>query len=189
MSYSMQPHGLQHARLPCPSPTPRACSNSCPLSQWCHPNISSSVVPFSCLQSFQHQGLFQWVGSLHQVAQVLEFQLQHESFQWIFRADFLEDWLVSFPCSPGDSQESSTAPQFKSINSSVFSLLHSPTLYPYMTTGKTIALTRQTFVGKVMSLLLNMPSKLVLMFLWVFSGVQMFPQCQIRSDLRTAFHL
>ena len=52
MSNSLQPHGLPHARLPCPSPTPRACSNSCPSSQWCHPTISSSIVPFSsCLQS------------------------------------------------------------------------------------------------------------------------------------------
>ena len=59
VSDSLRPHGLQHARLPCPSPTPRACSNSCPSSWWCHPTISSSVVPFSsCLQSFQHQGLF-----------------------------------------------------------------------------------------------------------------------------------
>ena len=53
MSDSLQPHELQHTRLPCPSPTPRACSNSCPSSWWCHPTISSSVVPFSCLQSFQ----------------------------------------------------------------------------------------------------------------------------------------
>ena len=53
------PHGLQHARLPCPSPTPRACSNSCPLSRWCHPTISSSVIPFSpCLQSFPASGSF-----------------------------------------------------------------------------------------------------------------------------------
>ena len=51
-SNSLRPDGLQHARLPCPLPSPRACSNSCPLSQWCHPTISSSVVPFSCLQSF-----------------------------------------------------------------------------------------------------------------------------------------
>ena len=59
MSNSLQPHGLEHARLPCPSPTPRACSNSCPSSQWCHPNISSSVIPFSsCLQSFPTSGLF-----------------------------------------------------------------------------------------------------------------------------------
>ena len=82
--------GLQHARLPCPSSTPRACSNSCPLNQWCHPTILSSVVSFSShLQSLQNQGLFQWVSSSHQVAKVLEFQLQHQSFQWIFRTDFL----------------------------------------------------------------------------------------------------
>ena len=59
MSDSLRPHGLQHTRLPCPSPTPRACSNSCPSSQWCHPTISSSVVPFSsCLQSFPASGSF-----------------------------------------------------------------------------------------------------------------------------------
>ena len=59
MSNSLRPHGLQHARLPCPSPTPRAYSNSCPLSQWCHPTISSSVIPFSsCLQSFPASGSF-----------------------------------------------------------------------------------------------------------------------------------
>ena len=58
MSGSLQPHGLQHARLPCPSPTPRDCSNSCPLSRWCHPAISSPLVPFSCLQSFPASGSF-----------------------------------------------------------------------------------------------------------------------------------
>ena len=59
VSNSLQPHGLQHARLPCPSPTPGACWNSCPLSQWCHPTISSSVVPFSsCLQFFPVSGSF-----------------------------------------------------------------------------------------------------------------------------------
>ena len=77
------------ARLPCPSLSPRFCSNSCPLSQWCYLTISSSGAPFSfCLQSFQHQGLFQGVSS-HQVAKVLELQLQHQSFQWTFRIDFL----------------------------------------------------------------------------------------------------
>ena len=55
---TLRPHGLQHARLPCPSPTPGAYSNSCPLSQWCHPTISSSVIPFSCLQSFPASGSF-----------------------------------------------------------------------------------------------------------------------------------
>ena len=89
LSNSLQPHGLQHARLPCP-PTLRACSNSCPLSWWCLSTISSSVVPFSsCLNLSQHQGIFQWVTSSHQVAKILEFQLQHQSFQWIFRDDFL----------------------------------------------------------------------------------------------------
>ena len=58
VSNCLQPHGLQHARLPCPSPTPGACSNSSPSSQWCHPTISSSVVPFSCLQSFPASGSF-----------------------------------------------------------------------------------------------------------------------------------
>ena len=76
----------------------------------------------------QHQNLFQWVSSLHLVAKVLEFQLQHHSFQWIFRTDFLQDWLVWFPYSPRDSQESSQTPQFKSLNSSVLSFLYSPTL-------------------------------------------------------------
>ena len=129
MSDSLQLYGLQHARIPCPSPTPRACSNSCPLSWWCHTTISSSVIPFSpAFNLSQHQGLLQWVGSLHQVAKVLEFQLQHQSFQWIFRSDFLQDWLVWSPCSPKDSQESSPTPQFKSINSSVLSFLYSPTL-------------------------------------------------------------
>ena len=94
--------GLNHARLPCPSPSPGACSNSCPSSQWCHPTISSSVVPFSsCPQSFQHQGLFKWVSSSYQVAKILEFQLQHQTFQWTPRRSpkgliFRMDWLDLF---------------------------------------------------------------------------------------------
>ena len=101
----------------------------------------------------KHQSLFQWVNSSHEVAKVLEFQLQHQSFQRTSRTDLLYNGLVGSPCSPRDSQESSPIPQFKSINSSVLSFLHSPTLsHPYMTTGKTIALTRWTFVGKVMCL-------------------------------------
>ena len=72
VSDSLGPHWLQHARPPCPSPTPRVSSNSCPLSRWCHPAISSSVVPFSsCLQSFPASGLFKWVSSSPQVAKVL----------------------------------------------------------------------------------------------------------------------
>ena len=103
-------HELQHTRLPCPSPSPRVCSNSYPLSQWCYLTISSSVHPpnfSSCPQSSQHQDLFQWVGSLHQVAKILE--LRHQPFQWIFRVDFLSGWLVGSPCCPRDSHESSPA--------------------------------------------------------------------------------
>ena len=76
-------------RPPCPSPTPRVYSNSSPLIWWCHPAISSSVTPFSRLQSFSASGFFQWVSSSHQVAKVLGFQLQHQSFHCIFRTDFL----------------------------------------------------------------------------------------------------
>ena len=115
----------------------------------------------------QLQGLFQWVNSSHEVAKVLEFQLQHHSLQRNPRADLLHNGLVGSPCSPRDSQESSPTPQFKSINSLALSFLHSP----YMTTGKTIALTRRTFVGKVMSLLFNMLSRLVITFL---QGVSVF---------------
>ena len=90
MSDSLRPHGPQHASLPSPSQTPRVYSNSCPLSQWCNPTISSSVDPFFFqLNLSQHQGLFKWVSSSHQVAKVLEFQLQHQAFQGTPRADFI----------------------------------------------------------------------------------------------------
>ena len=97
VSYSLRPHGLQHARSPCPSPTPWFNSNSCPWNRWCHPTISSSVVPFSSsvvpfsshLQSFPASGSFQRSQFFTSGGQVLEFQLQHQYFQWIFRTDFL----------------------------------------------------------------------------------------------------
>ena len=90
-----------------------------------HPLSSPSPPAFNLSQ---HQGLFKWVSSSHQVAIVLEFQLQHQSFQWIFRTDFLYNGLVESPRSPRDSQESSPTPQFKSISSSVLSILYSPAL-------------------------------------------------------------
>ena len=89
-----------------------------------HP-LSSSSPAFSLSQ---HQGFYKWVSSLHQVAKVLEFQLQPQSFQWIFRTDFLYYGPIGSPCSPRDSQESSPTPQFKSIDSSALSFLYSPTL-------------------------------------------------------------
>ena len=89
-----------------------------------HPLLSPSPPAFN---HSQNQGLVKWVSSLYQVAKLSELQLQHQYFQWIFRS-FLEDWLVCFPCSPRDSQESFPTPQFKSINSLVLSFLYSPTL-------------------------------------------------------------
>ena len=94
-SNSLRPHGLQHARPACPSPTPRVYSNSCPLSWWCHPTISSSVVPFSsCLQSFPASGSFLVSQFLNQVAEVLEFQLQHQSNEYSGLISFRMDWLA-----------------------------------------------------------------------------------------------
>ena len=118
---SLQPHGLQHTRFHCPSPSPRAYSNSSPVTRWCHLTISSSVVTFSfCPQSFPASGSFpvmqlftsggQRIGASAS-ASVLPVNIQ--------------DWS---PRSPRDSQESSPTPQFKSINSSVLSLLYTPTL-------------------------------------------------------------
>ena len=115
VSDSLWPHGLQHARLPCPSPTLRACSNSCPSSQWCHPIISSSVVPFSsCLQSFPASGAFLVSQFLASGGQSIGTSASASVIPMLFRTDFLYDWLVGSPCSPRDSQEFSPTPQFKS---------------------------------------------------------------------------
>ena len=127
-----------------------------------HPLSSPSP---TVLNLSQHQGLLKWVSSSHQLAKVLELQLQHQSFQWTPRTDLLQHGLVGSPYSPRDSQESSPTPQFKSINSSVHSFLYSPTLTSIQDYWKkTTALTRQIFVGKVMSWLFNMLSRLVTTF-------------------------
>ena len=95
MSSSLWLHGLQHDRLPCPSLSPRVCSSSCALNWWCHPIISSLSSPSPpVLNLSQHQSIFQWVCSLHQVAKVLKLQLQQQSFQWICIVDFFRvDWF------------------------------------------------------------------------------------------------
>ena len=108
-----------------------------------------------------HQGLFKWVSSSHQVAKVLEFQLQQHSFQRTPRADLLQNGLVGSLCSPRDSQESSSkASIFRCSAFFIAQLSH-----PYLTTGKSITLTKWTFDGKVMSLFFNMLSRLVITFL------------------------
>ena len=174
MSNSLQPHWLQHTSLICPSPSPGVCSNSWPLSRWCHPTISSSIVLFSsCLLPFpkvsgkdlsQHQGLFQWVSSSHQMTRVLEFQLQHLSFQWIPRVDFFRiDWFdllaIQGTFRSLLQHHSSKA---SALWCSAFFIVQLSHLY--MTNDKTVALTIQTFVGKVMSLFFNMLSGLVIAF-------------------------
>ena len=166
MSDSLQLYGLHHARLPCPSPTPGACSNSCPLSQWCHPTISSSVVLFSSrLQSFPASGSFP-MSQLH--------------IRWP------KYWSFSFSISPSNEYSGliffridwfdllavqGTLKSLLQHHSSKASILQCSAFfivrfsYPYMTTGKTITLTRWTFVGKIMSLLFNMLSRLFIAFL------------------------
>ena len=122
-------HGLQRARLLCPPLFPRVCSDSCPLSRWCYLNISSSAWPLLlCFQSFPASGLFQWISSSNQVAKILKLQVHIQSFQWIFRIDFLWDWLGWPLCSLRVSQESFPSSQFESINSLALSLLYGPTL-------------------------------------------------------------
>ena len=141
---------LQNTRLPCPSLSPRACSDSCPLSQWCHPTII--LCHPLLLQSFPALWSFQWVSSSHQVAKVLALRLQHQSFQWIFRTDFLQDWLVWSLCSPRDSQKSYPTPHFKSINPLALSLLYGPALTSIRDYWKNHSFDYLNFVGKVISL-------------------------------------
>ena len=158
MSDSLWPHGLQHARLPCPLLTPRACSNSCPSSQWCHPTISSSVVLFwSCPQSLQASGslpMSQFFASGGQSigvsasASVLPMNIQD-------RFPLGLTGLISLQSKELSRVFSNTTVQKYQFFGAQLS--YSSTL-TYMTTGRDLALTRQTFVGKVMSLLFSMLS-------------------------------
>ena len=113
------------------------------------PSHPLSSPPPSAFSLSQHQGLFKWVISLHQVAKVLELQLQHQSFQWIFRTDVLLHWLVGSPCSPRDSWESSPTTQFTSINSLVLSFLYGLTLTSIHDYWKIRTLNIWTFVSNV----------------------------------------
>ena len=97
------------------------------------PSHTLSSPSFPTFNLSQHQGLYKWVSSLHE--EVLEFQLQHHSFQRNPRADLLQNELVGYPCSPRDSQESSPTLQFKSINSLALAFFTVQLSHPYMTTG------------------------------------------------------
>ena len=127
-SDSLWPHGLQHARLPCPLPTPRACSNSCPSSRWYRPTILSSIVPFSsCHQSCPALGSFS-MSQFFAWPKYWGFSFSISPSDEYLGLIFFRVRLVWSPCSPRDSQESSPTPQFKSINFSVLSFLYCPTL-------------------------------------------------------------
>ena len=129
MSDFLQPHEPQHTRPPCPSPTPRVYSNSCPLSQWCHSATSSSVIPFfSSLQSFPTSGPFQMSQLFTSGGQRIGISASTSVLPMNIQDYFLQNGLVGSPCSPRDSQESSPTPQFKSISSLVLSFLYGPTL-------------------------------------------------------------
>ena len=166
-SDSLQPHGLQHTRPPCPSPIPGVYSNSCPLNRWCHLTISSSTILFSsCPQSFLASGSFpmsQFFASGGQsIADSVSASVLPMNIQDWFPSEL--DWLDLLAVQ-------GTLKSLLQHHSSKASILwHSAFFmvqlsHPYMTTGKTIALTRWTFVSKVMSLLFNMPSRLVIAFL------------------------
>ena len=151
VSNSLGPHEPQHTRPPCPSPTPGVHPNPCPSSQWCHPTISSSVVPFfSCAQSFAASGSFPRSqpfasGGLSIGGSASTSVLLMNTQDWSL---VLTGWisLQSKGLSRVLSNTTVQKHQFFSVQLS----------HPYMTTGKTIALTRWTFVGKIMSLLFNM---------------------------------
>ena len=148
-SLTLWPHGLQHARTPCP-PNPRACSNSCPSSWWCHPTISSSVIPFSHLQSFPASGsspMSQFFASGGQSIKSFSFNIspsKEHSGLISFRMDCLDFLAVQGTLKSFLKHHSSKASILQHSDCLIVQLWH-----PYMTTGKTIALTTWTFVGKV----------------------------------------
>ena len=163
MSDSLWPHGLQHARLPCPSPSPRACSNSCPSSQQCHTTLSSPSLPAFNLS--QHQNLFQGVSFSQRWPKYWRFSLSiSPSNQYSGLISFRIDWVdllsVQGTLKSLLQHQSSKASILQCSAFFIVQLSH-----PYMSTGKTIGWTRWTFVRKVMSLLFNMLSRLVIIFL------------------------
>ena len=163
MSKSLRPHGLWHTRFPYPSPSPRVCSNSCPLSQWCHPAILSSF-PFSsfCFQSFPALGSFP-VNRLFRWLKYWNFIVSPSS-EYSGFISFRIDWF-DLPVVQGTLK---SLFQYHNLKASIFWLsafFMVQLSHLYLTTGKTIALTIWTFVSKVMSLLFSTLSRFVIAFL------------------------
>ena len=169
VSDSLRPHGLQHASPPSPSPTPRVYSNTCPLSQWCHPAVSSSVIPFSSyLQSFPASGSSLISQFFASSGQGIGVSALASVFPMNIQGWFPLGWtgwisLQSKGLSRVFSNTTAQKHQFFSFHFDQFFIVQLS--HPNMTTGKTITLTRQTFGGKVMSLLFNMLSRLVITLL------------------------
>ena len=152
MSGSLRPHGPQHARLPCPSLSPRICSNSCPLSQWCHPMISSSVIPFSsCSQSSPQSGSFQMSQYFASGGQSIGVSTSASVLPMNIQDWFPLGWTGWISLLSKRLLEPYPTPQFKSINSSALSFPYGPTLTSVHDYWKIIALTIWAFVDKVMS--------------------------------------
>ena len=168
MSQSLRPHGLQHARLPCPAPSPRTCSNSYLWSWWCHPTISSSVVPFSSrLQSFPASGSFPksrlFTSDGQSIGASVSASVPSMNIQGWFPLELTGLIFLQFK---GILRVfSNTILQKHKSFGAQPSLWPNSHIHTYMTTGKTVALTRQIFVGKVMSLIFNILSRLVTAFL------------------------
>ena len=163
---SLRPHEPQHTRPPCPSPTPGVYSNSCPLSRWCHPTISSSVVPFSSrLQSFPASGSFQMSQLFTSGGQ----SIGASASASVFPIN-IQDWFPSGDQLDLLAVQETLKSLFQHHSSKASILWHSAFFivqlsHPYMTTGNTIALIRWTFVVKVMSLFFNMLSRSFITFL------------------------
>ena len=151
-------HGLQHTRLPCPSSTPRTYSNSCPSSQWYHPTILSSVVPFSRLQSFPASGSFPMCQLFTSDGQSIGASASASVLPMNIQDWFPLGWTgwISLQSKGVSRVLSNTTVQ--KFNSSAFRFLYDPTLISIRDYWKTTALTRWTFVGMVMSLLFNVLS-------------------------------
>ena len=167
MSDSLRPHGLQHARPPCPSPIPGACWNSRPSSHWCHPTISSSVVPFSsCLQSFPTSGSFPMSQFFTSDGQSIGASASTSVLLMNIQDWFLLGWIwLDLVAVQGTLKSLLQHHNSKTSIRQCSAFFMIQLSHPYMTTGKTIALTRRTFVDKVMILLFNILSRLVIVFL------------------------